>query len=183
MGAPFNAGMFAQARGIAMSTENNSSKPLVTLDLCGLNCPAPLLGAKHVIDDLRPGQVMQLISDCPGTPDDLFAWSRHTGNEVIATDKLGGRRVAYTIKRGAGAAARPVPNVTLDIRGVSCPGPILEAKKLLDAMRAGEILLLVSNCPGSPDDVKSWVKSTGLELLAKQEMAPGTYEFFIRKAA
>ena len=70
-----------------MSTKKSSDKPLVTLDLCGLNCPAPLLGAKHVIDDLRPGQVMQLISDCPGTPDDLFAWSRHTGNEVIATDK------------------------------------------------------------------------------------------------
>ncbi|MBE0620400.1 MAG: sulfurtransferase TusA family protein [Burkholderiales bacterium] len=164
-----------------MSTEKKSDKPLVTLDLCGLNCPAPLLGAKHVIDDLRPGQVMQLISDCPGTPDDLFAWSRHTGNEVISTDRLGGRRVAYTIKRGASGTGRPIANVNLDICGVSCPGPILEAKKLLDGMKAGETLRLVSNCPGSPDDVNSWVKSTGLELRAKQEVAPGTYEFFICK--
>lgn len=164
-----------------MSTEKNSHKPLVTLDLCGLNCPAPLLGAKHVIDDLQPGQVMQLISDCPGTPDDLFAWSRHTGNEVIGTDKLGGRRVAYTIKRGASGAERATANVTLDIRGVSCPGPIIEAKKLLDGMQAGETLRLVSNCPGTPDDVNSWVRSTGLKLVAKQEVAPGTYEFFIRK--
>ncbi|MBE0614709.1 MAG: sulfurtransferase TusA family protein [Burkholderiales bacterium] len=164
-----------------MSTEGKSAKPLVTLDLCGLNCPAPLLGAKHVIDDLQPGQVMQLISDCPGTPDDLFAWSRHTGNEVIATDKLRDRRVAYTIKRGAGGSSRLAANVTLDIRGVSCPGPIIEAKKLLDGMKAGEILLLVSNCPGSPDDVSSWTRSTGLELLAKQEVAPGNFEFFIRK--
>jgi tRNA 2-thiouridine synthesizing protein A len=163
-----------------MSTKKNSDKPLVTLDLCGLNCPAPLLGAKHVIDDLQPGQVMQLISDCPGTPDDLFAWSRHTGNEVIATHRLGGRRVAYTIKRGS-VAGRPTANVTLDIRGVSCPGPILEAKKLLDGMKTGEILLLISNCPGSPDDVNSWAKSTGLELLGKQEVAPGDFEFLIRK--
>jgi TusA-related sulfurtransferase len=181
MGARFNGGMFAQARGIAMITGKNADKPLVTLDLCGLNCPAPLLGAKHVIDDLRPGQVMQLISDCPGTPDDLFAWSRHTGNEVIATDRLGGLRVAYTIRRGASGGERPSANVTLDMRGVNCPGPIIEAKKLLDGMRAGEVLLLVSNCPGSPDDVNSWVRSTGLELVAKQEVAPGTYEFFIRK--
>ncbi len=165
-----------------MSTERNSDKPLVTLDLCGLTCPAPLLGAKHVIDDLQPGQTMQLISDCPGTPDDLFAWSRHTGNEVIASDKLGGRKVAYTIKRGAARAPHPVANVTLDIRGVSCPGPILEAKKLLDGMKTGEVLLLVSNCPGAPDDVASWVRSTRLELVAKQETVPGTYEFFIRKA-
>ena len=164
-----------------MSTEKNSDKPLITLDLCGLNCPAPLLGAKHVIDDLRPGQVMQLISDCPGTPDDLFAWSRHTGNEVIATDKLGGLRVAYTIRRGASAAVRPMANVTLDMSGVSCPGPIVEAKKLLEGMKPGEVLLLVSNCPGVSDDVTSWVRSTRLELLAKQEVAPGNYEFFIRK--
>ena len=164
-----------------MSAQQNGDKPLVTLDLCGLNCPAPLLGAKHVIDDLQPGQAMQLISDCPGTPDDLFAWSRHTGNEVIATDKLGGLRVAYTIRRGARASLRPTANVTLDIRGVSCPGPIIEAKKLLDGMKAGEVLLLVSNCPGSPDDVKSWTRATGIELLAKLEVAPGNYEFFVRK--
>ena len=49
-------------------------------------------------------------------------------------------------------------------------------------MKPGEILRLVSNCPGSPDDVNSWVKTTGLELRAKHEAAPGTYEFFIRKA-
>jgi TusA-related sulfurtransferase len=181
MGARFNAGMFAQARGIAMSTERNSDKPVVTLDLCGLNCPAPLLGAKQVVDDLPPGQSMLLISDCPGTPDDLFAWSRHTGNEVIATNKLGGRRVAYTIRRGSSGAAHPPVNATLDIRGVTCPGPIIEAKKLLDGMHPGEVLLLISNCPGSPDDVNAWVKSTALDLVAKQETAPGTFEFYIRK--
>jgi TusA-related sulfurtransferase len=156
------------------------TKPLVTLDLCGLSCPAPLLGAKQVVDDLPPGQTMRLISDCPGTPDDLFAWSRHTGNEVIATDKLDGRRVAYTIRRGSGIP-RPAANATLDIRGVTCPGPIIEAKKLLDGMHAGEVLLLISNCPGSPDDVGAWVKMTALELLAKQETEPGTFEFYIRK--
>ena len=163
------------------TADKGSDQALVRLDLCGLNCPAPLLGAKQVIDDLQPGQVMQLISDCPGTRDDLLAWGRQTGNEVIGTDKLGERRVAYTIKRGPRSAARLVANATLDIRGVSCPGPILEAKKLLEGMQAGEILRLVSNCPGSPDDVNSWVKSTRLELRAMQEVPPGTYEFYIRK--
>jgi TusA-related sulfurtransferase len=181
MGALFSAGTFAQARGIAMSTDRNSDKPLVTLDLCGLNCPAPLLGAKQVVDDLPPGKSMLLISDCPGTPDDLFAWSRHTGNEVVATSKLGGRRVAYTIRRGSAEGAHPSVNATLDIRGVACPGPIIEAKKLLDGMHAGEVLRLISNCPGSPDDVNAWVKSTALGLVDKQETAPGTFEFYIRK--
>jgi len=162
-----------------MSTDKNADKPSVTLDLTGLTCPAPLLGAKHVVDDLRPGQTMQLISDCPGTPDDLFAWSRYTGNEVIGTAKLDGRRVAYTIRRGG--STHPTANAVLDIRGVSCPGPIVEAKKLLDGMKAGEVLLLVSNCPGAPGDVDAWVRSTGLELVSKQETGPDTHEFFIRR--
>jgi TusA-related sulfurtransferase len=48
----------------------------VTLDVCGLPCPAPLLGAKKLVDDLQPGQTLRLISDCPGTADDLFAWAK-----------------------------------------------------------------------------------------------------------
>lgn len=164
-----------------MRTVNKSDKPLVTLDLCGLNCPAPLLGAKQVVDELPPGASMLLISDCPGTSSDLFAWSRHTGNEVVATNKLEGRRVAYTIRRGSGAAALPSANARLDIRGVVCPGPVIEAKKLLDGMHSGEVLLLISNCPGAPDDVAAWVKSTALDLVHKQETAPGTFEFYIQK--
>ena len=79
------------------------------------------------------------------------------------------------------SGARPSVNATLDIRGVACPGPIIEAKRLLDGMHAGEVLRLISNCPGSPDDVNAWVKSTALGLVDKQETAPGTFEFYIRK--
>jgi TusA-related sulfurtransferase len=48
----------------------------VTLDTSGLPCPAPLLGAKKLVDDLQPGQTLKLISDCQGTADDLFAWAK-----------------------------------------------------------------------------------------------------------
>ena len=146
--------------------------------MCNLNCPAPLLGAKHVVDELQPGQTMRLISDCPGTPDDLFAWSRHTGNEVIATDRLAEHKMAYSIKRGSGGAARPAANVTLDLRGVSCPGPIVQAKKLLDGMRGGGPAS-GKQLPGVPRR-HSWVKST-LELVQNEETAPGTYEFSFAK--
>jgi TusA-related sulfurtransferase len=55
------------------------------------------------------------------------------------------------------------------MRGVSCPGPILEARKLLDGMKAGEVLQLVSDCPGSADDVVSWAKAGAAELLFSHE--------------
>lgn len=152
----------------------------VTLDLSGLSCPAPLLGAKRVIDDLQRGQVLLLISDCPGTSDDLFAWVKYTDNQIAATAMLGGKKTGYYIQKGK-AAPHPQPHAVLDIRGVSCPGPIVEAKKLLNAMQSGEVLELISNCPGSPSDVRAWVKTKSLELAAMHESARGEHHFYIRK--
>ena len=83
-----------------------STKPAVTLDMSGLSCPAPLIGAKKIVDDMEIGQTMLLISDCPGTPDDLLAWARHTGNDVTSAEKLEGGRTAYLITRGGGRKVR-----------------------------------------------------------------------------
>ena len=91
-----------------------------------------------------------------------------------------GGRTAYLITRGSGTAPLK-PNVTLDVRGVSCPGPILEAKKMLDGMKSGEVLMLVSNCPGTPADIDAWVKNTALELVNRVEIARGSFEFYLRK--
>src|SRR3989339_469500 len=101
----------------------------VTLDVCGLPCPAPLLGAKKLIDDLQPGQTLRLISDCPGTADDLFSWAKVTGNVVLGSEKLAVGKSAYLIQRTGSASALPAAQVMLDMRGVSCPGPIVQAKK------------------------------------------------------
>ncbi len=158
-----------------------STKPAVTLDMSGLSCPAPLIGAKKIVDDMEVGQTMLLISDCPGTPDDLHAWARQTGNEVAVKEKMEGGRTAYLITRGGGRKAKPKANVTLDMRGTSCPGPILEAKKMLDGMRSGEVLMLASNCPGTPADVDAWVRNTPLELVDRVEVARGSFEFYLRK--
>jgi len=158
-----------------------SEKPAVTIDLSGLPCPAPLLGAKKIIDDLQPGQVLLLLSDCPGTQDDLFAWCKYTGNEVMSAVKQADGKTAYMLKKAGGASSTPIAHVTLDMRGVSCPGPILQAKKLLDGMKAGEVLQLVSDCPGAVADVESWSNATAVELLASLPMARGAQEFYLKK--
>ncbi len=156
-------------------------KPVVTVDLAGLPCPAPLLGAKKIIDDLQPGQSMLLLSDCPGTADDLFAWVKVTGNEMVSTEKHADGKTAYILRKAGGARSTPAAHVTLDMRGVSCPGPIIEAKKLLDGMRSGEILQLVSDCPGAVADINAWSKSGPGELLSSHESVRGTHEFFLRR--
>lgn len=153
----------------------------VTLDVSGLPCPAPLLGAKKLIDDLQPGQTLRLISDCPGTADDLFAWAKVTGNVVLGSQKQADGKTAYLIQRAGSASATPMAHVTLDMRGVSCPGPIVQAKKLLDGMKAGEVLQLVSDCPGSADDITSWAKAGAADLVFSHESGRGVHEFYLKK--
>jgi TusA-related sulfurtransferase len=160
-------------------TDDGNTKADVTVDLRGLSCPGPLLGAKKLIDDMEPGQVLLLLSDCPGTPDDLFAWVRFTDNQIAGTERRPDGSHGFYIRKGR--ARELAVNVTLDLRGAVCPGPIVEAKKLLNGMRAGEILKLVSNCPGVAGDVADWVKATGLRLLGSEETGPGEFEFYIGK--
>jgi len=161
-------------------SEESPPAPAVTLDMCGRSCPAPLLGAKKIVDDLKPGEVLLLYSDCPGTHDDLFSWSKYTDNEIVRTEKRADGRHAYYIRRGR--TKHVTPNAVLDLRGAVCPGPIVEAKKLLGSMKQGETLKLVSNCPGVADDVADWVKATGYRLLATDEIGSGEFEFYIAKS-
>jgi TusA-related sulfurtransferase len=156
------------------------AKPAMTLDMRGTSCPAPLLGAKRLVDSLKSGEVLLLLSDCPGTQDDLHAWSRHTDVEIVRNDRLPGGGRGFHIRRGGNA--KPPVNAILDLRGAVCPGPIIEAKRLLAGMQSGETLMLVSGCEGVVADVGDWVRATGYRLERTDEIAPGEFEFTIRKA-
>ena len=159
--------------------KTNRIKPHITLDMKGAACPGPLLGAKRVLDELLAGEVMLLISDCPATKDDLNSWPRYADVEIVKTEKLPRGGTGYYIRKGK--TRRVSPNAVLDMRGATCPGPILEAKKLLNGMRKGEVLQIVSDCPGIRADMRSWVKATGLELADTRESAAGEFVFHIRK--
>ena len=159
--------------------KRSSPQPHVTLDMKGAACPGPMLGARRVLDDLLAGEVLLLISDCPGTKDDLQSWPKYADVEILKTEKLARGGTGYYIRKGKGQ--RVSANAVLDMRGSTCPGPVIEAKKLLNGMRKGEVLQLLSDCPGIRADVRSWVKATGLDLADARESAPGEYVFPIRK--
>ncbi len=151
----------------------------VTLDMRGLSCPAPLLGAKRIISDLENEQILLLMSDCPGTGDDLFAWAEQTHNQVLKTEAIPDGGTAYYVRKGTGESVKA--NVILDIRNVVCHGPIIEAKKLLNGMNSGEVLKLVSNCPGIHSDIVDWARATGVKIVDTSEIAADVYAFFLEK--
>lgn len=154
-------------------------KPNIVVDMTGHVCPHPLLGAKRVVEDMSAGEILLLKSDCPGTRDDLFSWAKAAGNEVVRSEKLPDGVTEYYLRKGIKAAI--VPHVTLDMSGLVCPGPIIEAKQIIDTMEPWKIMKLVSTCGSTKDDVGAWCAATGNVLLSTQETEPGVWAFFIRK--
>ncbi len=70
----------------------------------------------------------------------------------------------------------------LDAKGLSCPLPILKTKKTVETMAKDQVLKVETTDPGSKNDMASWAKRTGNEIL-KVEEGNGTYTFYIKKAA
>lgn len=70
----------------------------------------------------------------------------------------------------------------LDAKGLSCPLPILKTKKAVEAMPKGQVLKVETTDPGSKNDMSSWAKRTGNEILSVEENA-GVFTFYIKKTA
>ncbi|MDR3352622.1 MAG: sulfurtransferase TusA family protein [Zoogloeaceae bacterium] len=54
------------------------------LDVQGLNCPLPILRAKKALAEMRSGQILKILATDPGAHRDFEAFSRQTGNALIA---------------------------------------------------------------------------------------------------
>jgi tRNA 2-thiouridine synthesizing protein A len=53
----------------------------------------------------------------------------------------------------------------VDARGSACPGPLLEAKKAIGKVKVGEVLEVLSNDPGTKNDMPLWAQKVGHEFL------------------
>jgi tRNA 2-thiouridine synthesizing protein A len=58
----------------------------------------------------------------------------------------------------------------------------LKTKKAVEALSKDQVLKVVTTDPGSKNDMASWAKRTGNEIL-KLEEGSGTFTFYIKKSA
>lgn len=68
----------------------------------------------------------------------------------------------------------------LNCEGMNCPLPILKTKKAIDGMESGQVLTMTATDPGSVNDMDSWSKRTGNEVLSHTESG-GVHTYLIRK--
>jgi tRNA 2-thiouridine synthesizing protein A len=69
-----------------------------TLDAKGLMCPMPIVKLAKKMKELPVGKVLELISDDIGSKEDVPAWCKRTGNELVEKKEEGGAYYYY-IKR------------------------------------------------------------------------------------
>jgi len=53
------------------------------LDLSGLSCPLPTLRASKALASMASGQLLHVIATDPGTAEDLPAFIKNSGNELL----------------------------------------------------------------------------------------------------
>ena len=76
---------------------------------------------------------------------------------------------------------------TLDVKGLSCPMPIVKTKQAVDPLAAGDVLEVVSTDSGSMSDLKGWAEGTdGVDLLEQVEATEdgeAVYKHYVEKTA
>ena len=63
-------------------------EPVESLDCVGLFCPQPLFQTRETIDGLKPGEILEMLSDDPAAEEDIKRFSKRTGNELILFERL-----------------------------------------------------------------------------------------------
>ena len=71
-------------------------------------------------------------------------------------------------------------DMELDARNLSCPLPILRAKRSLSAMPSGQVLRITATDKGAPNDFEEFCRQTGNELLSST-VENGEFVFLIRR--
>lgn len=69
------------------------------LDARGLNCPLPILRTKKALTDMLSGQVLKVLATDPGSVKDFVAFSRQTGNPLLASESAEKEFVFFMKKR------------------------------------------------------------------------------------
>ena len=69
------------------------------LDARGLNCPLPILRAKKALAEVGSGQVLKILSTDPGSVKDFQAFSKQTGNTLLASDTADKEFIFFMKKR------------------------------------------------------------------------------------
>jgi TusA-related sulfurtransferase len=64
-------------------------KPDKTLDCLGLYCPEPVFRTRMELDNMKAGEVLEILADDPAAEEDIPSLMKRLGQEVLSVSKEG----------------------------------------------------------------------------------------------
>jgi TusA-related sulfurtransferase len=74
------------------------AKPDRKLDCLGLYCPEPVFRTRMELDELRVGEVLEVVADDPAAEEDIQSLVRNLGQQVLSVGREG-NAVRIVIKK------------------------------------------------------------------------------------
>lgn len=68
------------------------------LDVRGEACPYPLIRTKQKVDKLQKGQVLKVLANDPVAPQNIDAWVKKSGNELLEVEVFKGNYSIFVRK-------------------------------------------------------------------------------------
>jgi tRNA 2-thiouridine synthesizing protein A len=82
-----------------MATDLTTLQAAAVVDARGSACPGPLLEAKKAIGRVKVGEVLEVLSNDPGTKSDMPLWAMKVGHEFLGSLAADGYDRIFVVRR------------------------------------------------------------------------------------
>ena len=76
----------------------HTRKAIEILDTTGLKCPEPILKISEKSSDMKKGDILEVIGDCPTFPNDVKRWCKRLHKTLLFIKDAGSKKVKCQIQ-------------------------------------------------------------------------------------
>ena len=69
-----------------------------TLDVLGMKCPQPILKITVIAPDMKQGEILEVLGDCPTFERDVRVWSERMSKVILSVKDEGAGKLAIQIQ-------------------------------------------------------------------------------------
>ena len=137
---------------------------VVKLNACGLQCPGPIMQVFKRMEEMKPGDILEVKATDPGFASDVGVWANRTGNTLINVEKVNKEIVARVMKGQTKRAAASAPVAANDDKTM-----VVFSGELDKAIAS---LIIANGAAAMGRNVTMFFTFWGLNVLRRHEMVP-----------
>ncbi|MDO4172020.1 MAG: FAD-dependent oxidoreductase [Prevotellaceae bacterium] len=133
---------------------------VLKLDVCGLQCPGPVLALKKTMEDVGDGDIVEIVATDPAFPRDAAAWCRSTGHVFLEKHS---ERGSHTVMIQKSSVPQMAPQAAM---------PVADGKTFIlfsdDLDKALATFVLANGAAATGRKVTIFFTFWGLNVIKKQ---------------